>query len=70
MTDSRRQGCYINPAPVLEIMMEQLRFLVEHASEDCAHDCAECARMAQIQSWLLRPFLPAKHPPSFRSVAA
>jgi hypothetical protein len=68
--DSRRHGCYLDPAPMLEIMLEQLHFLVEHASEHCPPECPDCARVAQVRNWLLLPFLPAKHPPNSRSIAA
>jgi hypothetical protein len=68
--DPRRHGCYIDPAPVLDIMIEQLHFLAEHVSEGCHPDCMDCTRIAQVRNWLLLPFLPAKHPHKSRSIAA
>jgi hypothetical protein len=68
--DPRRHGCYIDPAPVLDIMIEQLYFLAEHASENCAPDCPDCVRIAQVRNWLLLPFLPAKYPHTSGSIAA
>jgi hypothetical protein len=37
-------------------MLEQLHFLVEHASEHCGPECPECVRIAQVRNWLLLPF--------------
>ncbi len=68
--DPRQHGCYIDPAPVLDIMIEQLRFLAEHFTEACDPDCPECARIAQVRHWLLLPFSPAKYPSKSRSIAA
>jgi hypothetical protein len=68
--DPRRHGCYIDPAPVLDIMIEQLQFLAAHATENCGPECVDCARIAQVRNWLLLPFLPAKYPPNSRSIAA
>jgi hypothetical protein len=65
-----KHGCYINPAPVLDIMVEQLHFLAEHVSEECSPDCPECTRITHVRNWLLLPFRPAKYPPKSRSIAA
>jgi len=51
-----RRAEYINPAPVAEILHEQLDYLIEHARRSCAPGCEECVRLQQVQGWLLIPF--------------
>ncbi len=48
--------CYTGPAPLADVMFEQLEYLVDHASANCPPGCSECARLAQVEKWLLRPF--------------
>jgi len=68
--DSRKHGCYIDPPPVLDIMLEQLHFLVQHDTDNCEPSCADCARVAEVRKLLLQPFYPARYPHKSRSVAA
>jgi len=49
-------ACYIDPAPLMDVMLDQLRYLLSHKSAACAPDCADCDRLAGVQSWLLLPF--------------
>jgi hypothetical protein len=46
----------VRPAPLLEIMMEQIEYLAGHGAEACPAGCADCARLAQVKRWLLAPF--------------
>jgi hypothetical protein len=55
-TDPGRHADYVEPAPLGDILHEQLDYLVAHAAESCAPGCAECARLQQVQGWLLLPF--------------
>ncbi|HUI80578.1 MAG TPA: hypothetical protein VLY24_21785 [Bryobacteraceae bacterium] len=48
--------CYVEPAPVVEVLLDQLRYLLSHKGASCAADCADCERLAGAQSWLLLPF--------------
>jgi hypothetical protein len=48
--------CYIEPAPLADVLLDQLRYLLRHKSTACAADCADCERLAGAQSWLLLPF--------------
>jgi hypothetical protein len=54
---ARRRGCYTQPAPADEVMMEQLEFLLLHARKGRHPACSECARLDRIGSVLLAPFL-------------
>jgi hypothetical protein len=47
---------YIEAAPVMDVMFEQLEYLIAHQSPSCPPGCPECARLAQVESCLLLPF--------------
>ena len=51
-----RSACYVDSAPLMEVMLDQLRYLLSHKSPGCLPDCAACARLAGVESWLLLPF--------------
>jgi hypothetical protein len=44
------------PAPVLDVLEEQLEYLLDHAGVTCAPNCAECRRLQTVKAALLRPF--------------
>jgi len=46
----------VRPAPLLNVMMEQIEYLAGHAVEACPAGCADCARLEQVKRWLLAPF--------------
>ena len=48
--------CYVAAAPLLEVMQDQLRYLVGHGNGKCFAACAECARLEKVKQWLLTPF--------------
>ena len=48
---------YVEPAPAIDVMFDQLEYLVAHESDDgCPRGCQECERLRQVQGWLLQPF--------------
>jgi hypothetical protein len=51
-----RSDCYVDPAPLMDVMLDQLRYLLSHQSPNCAPDCADCERLAGVEGWLLLPF--------------
>ncbi|HEY2019398.1 MAG TPA: hypothetical protein VGH38_38080 [Bryobacteraceae bacterium] len=51
--------CYTEPAPLVDVMFEQLDYLVSHESSACSPGCPDCARLAHVRNWLLEPFRPA-----------
>ena len=53
---SERKSCYIEPAPKVDVLFDQLECLVNHVHGACPADCAECARLAEIETLLLAPF--------------
>jgi len=51
-----QQGCFLEPAPAVAVMWEQMEFLVDHARPSCSPDCPECVRLEHVKQLLLRPF--------------
>ena len=50
----------IAPAPVVDAMIDQLKYLAAHAVGSCPPGCADCARLTQVKDLLLLPFLPSR----------
>jgi hypothetical protein len=50
------QVCYIEAAPAMNVMLEQLEYLLAHNSEECPAGCRDCIRLRKVGGWLLRPF--------------
>ena len=46
----------VAPAPLVEVMLEQLKYLIAHAAGNCPPGCEDCARFAQVKEILLQPF--------------
>lgn len=46
----------IEPAPVVDVMFDQLEYLVAHASCQCPVNCLDCDRLERIKGLLLVPF--------------
>jgi hypothetical protein len=59
-TEERPQPCYLPPAPLFDILYEQLEYLTEHVSHTCTPGCPDCVRLIQVSNWLLLPFRHAK----------
>jgi len=55
-TPAGRHVCYIAPAPLVDVMFDQLEVLVSHASRGCEPGCSECSRLERIKALLLTPF--------------
>lgn len=43
-------------APLVDVLFDQLEFLVAHRSMHCPDGCPECVRLEQVKGWLLLPF--------------
>jgi hypothetical protein len=55
-TGAKLQEPVVRPAPLLEVMMEQIAYLAGHAAEACPPACPDCVRLEQVKRWLLAPF--------------
>jgi|HubBroStandDraft_6_1064221.scaffolds.fasta_scaffold2067229_1 hypothetical protein len=51
-----RRSCFLEPAPAVAVMWEQMEFLVDHAGPACSPNCPECLRLEQVRQCLMRPF--------------
>jgi len=51
-----RHSCYIEPASLVEVMFDQLAWLLEHANASCSPECPHCARLEKVKDLLLVPF--------------
>lgn len=47
---------YIEPAPIMNVMFEQIEYLLAHSDSACPSGCTDCARLVQVRKWLLSPF--------------
>ena len=54
------QVCYIEAAPAMNVMFEQLEYLLAHESQECSAGCRDCIRLREIKGWLLQPFRAAE----------
>ncbi len=48
--------CYVEPAPLADVMLEQMEYLLAHAARPCPPACVDCARLAEVRRLLLLPF--------------
>ena len=51
-----RSACYVEQPSAMEVMREQLEYLLQHDDSDCYRGCPECRRLDQVRRSLLRPF--------------
>jgi hypothetical protein len=51
-----RHSCYIEPASLVEVMFDQLAWLLEHGNASCSKECPHCARLEKVKDLLLVPF--------------
>jgi hypothetical protein len=47
---------YIEAAPPMKVMFDQLEYLLGHEGQGCAAGCRDCIRLREIEGWLLQPF--------------
>jgi hypothetical protein len=49
---------YVAPAPLIDVLFEQLDYLATHltSGEDCPSACPVCARLDHVSRYLLAPF--------------
>jgi hypothetical protein len=46
----------VPPAPLVDVMFEQLEYLAAHLSDSCPTDCPDCRRLMRAAAPLLEPF--------------
>jgi hypothetical protein len=50
------RASFIAPAPLIDVLFDQLEYLVSHTEEECPAGCPDCKRFEQIKKLLLVPF--------------
>ena len=53
---------FIAPAPLIDVLFDQLEYLVSHTGVECSAGCLDCKRFEQIKKLLLVPFESARTP--------
>jgi hypothetical protein len=61
---------FIEPAPLVDVLFDQLEYLVSHASRGCPPGCPDCSRLEQVEKLLLIPFDSPNMPQAPEPVAA
>jgi hypothetical protein len=51
-----QHSCYVASAAVVDVLFDQLEYLVAHSGRDCPPGCIDCGRLERVQHWLLLPF--------------
>jgi hypothetical protein len=57
--EPKEPACYIEQAPTIDVLYEQLSWLLSHRlhlDQPCSEGCSECKRLEQVKAWLLTPF--------------
>ena len=62
--------CYIEAAPTMNVMFDQLEYLLGHESQGCPAGCQDCIRLREVEGWLLQPFRATEIRKQSASVAA
>jgi hypothetical protein len=52
------RACYVESASATDVMFDQLDYLAAHVNPYCSPKCKDCARLKQVERWLLLPFRP------------
>jgi len=66
---SETRKSFTEPAPLIDVLFDQLEYLVSHMDHQCPPGCPDCSRLEQIVKLLLLPF-GAPKPPETRKSAA
>lgn len=53
---TRPEAGNVDAVAMVDVMFDQLEYLVMHNGPQCPAGCPECARLEQVKNWLLRPF--------------
>jgi hypothetical protein len=54
--NSEPKACFVSPAPLIDVLFDQLEYLGSHTGEECPVGCPDCNRFAQVKKLLLVPF--------------
>jgi hypothetical protein len=66
-----RGSCYVDPSPLVDVLFDQLAYLVSHARQGCPLGCPANTRFERVQRLLLMPFEEAEaHDATLERLAA
>jgi hypothetical protein len=68
--ETGRSVSFIQPAPLIDVLFDQLEYLVSHTGQECPPGCPDCARLNEVKKLLLIPFGSPNAPETPRPVAA
>jgi hypothetical protein len=54
-TDSGRPMRYFGPASMIDLLFDQLEYLLAPESRDCPARCEDCKPLKRVGGWLLLP---------------
>ena len=54
--NAESRASFIAPAPLIDVLFDQLEYLVWHTAGECPAGCPDCKRFEQIKKLLLVPF--------------
>jgi len=54
--NSKPRASFIAPASLIDVLFDQLEYLVSHTGVECSAGCPDCKRFKQIKKLLLVPF--------------
>ena len=60
--NSEPRVTFIVPARLIDVLFDQLEYLVSHTGEECPVGCPDCKRFEQVKKLLLVPFESASTP--------
>jgi hypothetical protein len=52
----RHARCYTDAAQLIDVMQDQVWYLMSHGDDHCLTGCPDCARLEEVRRCLLRPF--------------
>jgi hypothetical protein len=67
---AEHHASFIEPAPLIDVLFDQLEYLVSHAEQECPPQCPDCKRLEQVKRLLLVPFSSPDTPEAPEPVAA
>jgi len=51
-----RSAAFLEPAPLIDVLFDQLEYLISHTEQECLPGCSDCERLEEVKKLLLAPF--------------
>ena len=56
--ETGRPASFIEATPLIDVLFDQLEYLVTHSERECPQGCPDCDRLQRVKKLLLAPFHP------------